>query len=120
MNRLQKSSAWFINRAFTSPLPEQIDEGLTLERQHSNLFTVANLPLRPVSMVQHLTNIRSTKVEWVLGKCWTNVERSVQTASTPFNIFENKGNFVWKLNESLIRFKFDSTRFQHFLRFQQC
>ena len=24
----------------------------------------------------------------ILGKCWANVERSVQTASTPFNIFE--------------------------------
>ena len=37
---------------------------------------------------------------------------SVQTASTLFNIFGNKGNVVWMLNESLNRFKFDSTRFQ--------
>ena len=44
----------------------------------------------------------------MLDKC----ERSVQTASTPFNIFENKGNVVWMLNESLNQFKFDSTRFQ--------
>ena len=43
-----------------------------------------------------------------------NVERSVQTASTPFNIFENKGNVVWTLNESLNLFKFDSKRLQHF------
>ena len=28
-------------------------------------------------------------------------ERSVQTGSTPFNIFENKGNVVEMLNESL-------------------
>ena len=53
-----------------------------------------------------------------MGKCWTNVERSVQTASTPFNIFENKENDVWMLSESLKQFKFDSRRFQHFLRFQ--
>ena len=33
-------------------------------------------------------------------------------ASTPFNIFVNKGNVVWMLNESLNRFKFDSTCFQ--------
>ena len=50
----------------------------------------------------------------VLGKCWTNVERRVQTTSTPFSIFENKGNVLWMLNESLNRFKIDSTRFQHF------
>ena len=54
----------------------------------------------------------------MLGKCWTNVERSVQTASASFNIFENKGSVVWMLSESLKQFKFDSTRFQHFLRFQ--
>ena len=59
-----------------------------------------------------MTNNRSTKVEWMLGTCWTNVERSVLTASTPFNIFENKANVVWILNESLNQFKFDSTRFQ--------
>ena len=40
-----------------------------------------------------------------------NVERSVQRASTSFNIFENKGN-IWMLNESLNQFKFDSTHFQ--------
>ena len=32
----------------------------------------------------------STKVEGMLGKCWTNVEQSVQIASTPFNIFRAK------------------------------
>ena len=45
-----------------------------------------------------------------MNGCWTNVERSVQ--STPFNICENKGDFVWMLNKSLNRFKFDSTRSQ--------
>ena len=48
-----------------------------------------------------MTNIRSANVERMLGKYWTNVERSVQTASTPFNIFENRGNVVWMLDESL-------------------
>ena len=47
----------------------------------------------------------------MLDKCWANIERIVQTASAPFNIFENKGN-VWMLHKSLKRFKFDSTRFQ--------
>ena len=55
--------------------------------------------------------------------CSTIVEWSVQTAWTPFNIFENKGKVQSMLNESLNRFKFDSTRFQQafntFLRFQQ-
>ena len=37
-------------------------------------------------------------------------ERSVQTASTPFNIFKNKENAESMLNESSIQFKFDSTR----------
>ena len=36
---------------------------------------------------------------------------SVQTASTLFNIFENKGKVESMLNESLNRFKPDSTRF---------
>ena len=40
-------------------------------------------------------------------------ERSVQAVSVPFNIFKNKGNVEAMLNESLNRFKFDSTRFQH-------
>ena len=39
-------------------------------------------------------------------------ERSVQAVSTPLNIFKNKGNAVWMLNESLNQFNFDSTRFQ--------
>ena len=30
---------------------------------------------------------------------------SVQTTPTPFNIFENKGNVVWMLNESLNQIK---------------
>ena len=53
-------------------------------------------------------------------------ERSVQTVSTPFNIFKNKENVESMLNESLNQFKFDSTHFQQaldiffFLRFQQC
>ena len=40
------------------------------------------------------------------------VEQSVQTASTPFNIFENKGQVELIFNESLNQFKLDSTRFQ--------
>ena len=44
--------------------------------------------------------------------CSTIVEKSVQTASTPFNIFENKGKVKSMLNESLKPFKLDSTRFQ--------
>ena len=36
-------------------------------------------------------------------------ERSVQTVSTPFNTFKNKGNVEVMLNESLSQFKFDST-----------
>ena len=39
-------------------------------------------------------------------------ERSVQTISTPFNIFKNKENVDSMLNESLNQFKFDSTHFQ--------
>ena len=38
-------------------------------------------------------------------------ERSVQTASTPFNVFKNKGN-VEAMKNSLNQFKFDSTHFQ--------
>ena len=52
----------------------------------------------------------------MLGKCLicacpTIEERSIQTASTPFNIFERelKGNVESMLNESLNRFKCDST-----------
>ena len=33
-------------------------------------------------------------------------------ASTPFNIFDNKGNVESMFNESLNQFKFDSARFQ--------
>ena len=51
---------------------------------------------------QHLPNIRLTKVEWMLGKCWMNI----------FNIFKNKENVESMLNESLTQFKFDSTHFQ--------
>ena len=40
---------------------------------------------------------------------------SVQTVSTPFNIFKNKENVEWMLNESLNQFKFDSTHFQQAL-----
>ena len=40
------------------------------------------------------------------------VERSVQTITTQFNIFKNKGNVESMLNESLNQFKLDSTRFQ--------
>ena len=39
-------------------------------------------------------------------------ERSVQTVSTPFNIFKNKGNVETMLDESLNQLKFDSTHFQ--------
>ena len=39
-------------------------------------------------------------------------ERSVQTASTQFNIFKNKGTVESMLNESLNQFKIDSTHFQ--------
>ena len=38
-------------------------------------------------------------------------ERSVQTVSTQFNIFKNKGNVEVMLDESLNQFKFDSTSF---------
>ena len=51
-------------------------------------------------------------------------ERSVQTVSTPFNIFKNKRNVEAMLNESLKQFKLDSTHFQQafniFVLFQQC
>ena len=51
-------------------------------------------------------------------------ERSVQTVSTPLNIFKNKENVASMLNESLNQFKFDSAYFQQafniFLRFEQC
>ena len=49
-----------------------------------------------------------------------NVEWSVQAASTPFDIFMNKGHVEAMLNESLNQFEFDSTHFQHFLCFKQC
>ena len=39
-------------------------------------------------------------------------EQSVQTVSTPFNIFKNKEKGESMLNESLNQFKFDSTHFQ--------
>ena len=39
-------------------------------------------------------------------------ERSVQTVSTPFNIFKNKENVELTLNESLNQLQFDSTHFQ--------
>ena len=39
-------------------------------------------------------------------------ERSVQTASTQFNVFKSKGNVESMLDESLNQFKFDSTRFR--------
>ena len=45
-----------------------------------------------------------------------SVERSVQTAPAAFNIFENKVNVAWMLNESLNRFQFDSTRLQHLFK----
>ena len=40
------------------------------------------------------------------------VEQSVQRASTPFNVLENKGKVESMLNESLNRLELDSTRFQ--------
>ena len=44
--------------------------------------------------------------------CSTIVEQSGETASTPFNIFENKGQVESMLNESLNRFNVDSTCLQ--------
>ena len=41
-------------------------------------------------------------------------ERSFQTVSTPFNIFNSKENVESMLNESLNQFKIDSTSFQKF------
>ena len=41
-------------------------------------------------------------------------ERSFQTVSTPFNIFNSKENVESMLNESLNQFKIDSTSFQNF------
>ena len=40
-------------------------------------------------------------------------KRSVQTVSTPFNIFKKRENVESMLNESLNQFKFDSTSFEH-------
>ena len=48
-----------------------------------------------------LTNIRLTNFERMLGKCWINVERSVQTASNSIQHFREKGNVDSMLNESL-------------------
>ena len=42
-------------------------------------------------------------------------ERSVQTVSTPFDIFKNKGNVEAMLNETLNQFKFGSTHFQQYV-----
>ena len=39
-------------------------------------------------------------------------EPSVQSVSTPFNIFKNKENVEPMLNKSLNQFKFDSTHLQ--------
>ena len=118
--------------------------------------TWAEVIIRSVkARFQHLTNIRSTKLELMLGKCWmqkqsctearsngSNIAQTidailtfaawcehacvlqlyncVQMASTPtFSRTKEKLNQM--LNESLNRFKLDSTSFQHFLRrFQQC
>ena len=41
-------------------------------------------------------------------------EQGVQTVSTSFNIFKNKGNVESILNESSNQFKFDSTHFQQY------
>ena len=48
--------------------------------------------------------------------CSTIVEQSVQTPSTPFNIYENKRKVESMLNESLNQFKPYSTRFQQAFR----
>ena len=51
-------------------------------------------------------------------------ERCIQTVSTPFDIFKNKGNVKAMLKASLNQFKFHSTHFQQafniVLRFRQC
>ena len=73
--------------------------------------------LRPVKTVSTFDQHWFNK-SWMLGKCCTNVEHTVQTALTPFNIFENKGN----LNGSLNQFEFAARRFQqafNILRIQQ-
>ena len=55
-------------------------------------------------------NIFPTFVQQNLNGCWAKQmldERSVQTVSTPFNIFKNKGNVESMLFESWNQFKFD-------------
>ena len=69
-------------------------------------------------------NVCPTFVQQTFNGCWANVGRTEcsSTASTPCNIFKNKGNVEAILNENLNQFKFDSTHFQQafkiFLRFQ--
>ena len=53
-----------------------------IEREHC-------LCKSPFKRFQHLTNIRSTKVERMLSKCWNRL-------NGPFNIFKNKGKVEWK------------------------
>ena len=54
-----------------------------------------------IPLIQHPCWRAFYTLNGYLGKYWTNVEWSVQTALTPFNIFDNRGNAVWILNESL-------------------
>ena len=66
----------------------------------------------PVKAQLNGFNIFPTFVQQKLNGCWANVKRSVQTASTPFNIFESKGKVDATLNEGLKQIKYDSIRFQ--------
>ena len=79
------------------------------------LDTKTKLCRGPFKRFQHCANDRRhidfCGLMWVV--CILQLlNRSVQTASTPSNIFENKGKVESMLNESLNRFKLDSTRFQ--------
>ena len=47
-----------------------------------------NLKAQLIKRFQHLPNIRSTKVERMLGKCWMNVEQSVEQCSNDFNTIQ--------------------------------
>ena len=73
---------------------------------------------------QHLPTIHSTKVEQMLGKCWTNRLNGLsKRPQRHLSFSRGKENVEAMLNDSLNQLKFDSTRLQQaffFLHFKQC
>lgn len=66
----------------------------------------------PFKRNQHLTNIRSTRVERMLVKCWTQKQSRLEGFQTVY-----KGKVESMLIERLNRFELGSTRFQQISTF---